>query len=815
MNTNRYKPLDNKQKYIDKTSELEKGIAAFPSIYIEGAAATGKTTAVKLLLEHHPEVEYSLFRMDNEQEAFLQMLQQKLPKLKEKMEQSDAGPIWILLDDLDINMSEDICRVIMAFIRSMPDNGRVIMLGRECSPELLDLLWKREMELIGHDMLVFTKNEVREYGEAMEASIKADDVYALTEGWPGCVDMLFRMGAKTGGKKEVRELLDTYEIQAYIDREILGTLSGDERKLYQIGCICPWFTEEMCSTIWDLKDMTPLIHNLHKKGILWYNKHKKYYVVPELLAKTVKYVEPSIWNRLSQWYIEKNHIKEAFLCIKNVGNEELYREFLIKYYSRIPFLDVYYGDVLRWEDDRPEVCYLRGMFYYSHQNFAELKKEIKKIKNQIVENADREHIRKEIYLNLMYCNPKEPFAHWMTLLEKAVKEKEQYNLYSMVGFGCSFLCGLRDISELFACSKKEETRQAALWKEVFGEAEWFGYCLARIDFYMETKQNDRLQEDDMRRLYFAIGKRYAEEWNTHYSEAFWRFRQAGLYLLCKWPELEGTDQPVEYIHHLEEQLRYEAYSSSLKNTEAIIGFYSIWWSEMEHLDQWMRDLKEDRTTHIDEHNWGEKMLRAKACLLFGQYEKAEALFDQLIPYLKSYHRYRYYAECLFAKAVLESETGKKGQALRHMMESLLVTGNSRYVNFYIKYGNNGRVLLESYLEWYKNTIPEDWHRKKKYNYGNVLRMPMAEYLEVLVRGAKKESKNSLRPKEKKGPERLTMMETLVLHSIYRGLTNTQICEEQNLKLPTVKSHIYSLYKKLGVSNRVQALNRAKELGLVR
>ena len=50
-----YKSLAENQYYIDKTEALEKGITVFPSIYIEGAAACGKTTAVKMLLARHPE----------------------------------------------------------------------------------------------------------------------------------------------------------------------------------------------------------------------------------------------------------------------------------------------------------------------------------------------------------------------------------------------------------------------------------------------------------------------------------------------------------------------------------------------------------------------------------------------------------------------------------------------------------------------------------------------------------------------------------------------------------------------------------------
>ena len=63
-------------------------------------------------------------------------------------------------------------------------------------------------------------------------------------------------------------------------------------------------------------------------------------------------------------------------------------------------------------------------------------------------------------------------------------------------------------------------------------------------------------------------------------------------------------------------------------------------------------------------------------------------------------------------------------------------------------------------------------------------------------------------------EQLTMMETIILQDINRGLTNSQICEELNLKLPTVKTHIYNLYKKLGVNNRVQAIRKGKEEGIL-
>ena len=49
---------------IDKTDVLEQGLAKYPSIFIEGAAACGKTTAVNMFLQAHPEATSDVFHMN-------------------------------------------------------------------------------------------------------------------------------------------------------------------------------------------------------------------------------------------------------------------------------------------------------------------------------------------------------------------------------------------------------------------------------------------------------------------------------------------------------------------------------------------------------------------------------------------------------------------------------------------------------------------------------------------------------------------------------------------------------------------------------
>lgn len=62
--------------------------------------------------------------------------------------------------------------------------------------------------------------------------------------------------------------------------------------------------------------------------------------------------------------------------------------------------------------------------------------------------------------------------------------------------------------------------------------------------------------------------------------------------------------------------------------------------------------------------------------------------------------------------------------------------------------------------------------------------------------------------------RLTQAEIMILRLICQDKTNEEICALLHIKLPTVKSHVHSLFKKLRVRSRAEAQKAAKRLGLI-
>jgi DNA-binding NarL/FixJ family response regulator len=61
---------------------------------------------------------------------------------------------------------------------------------------------------------------------------------------------------------------------------------------------------------------------------------------------------------------------------------------------------------------------------------------------------------------------------------------------------------------------------------------------------------------------------------------------------------------------------------------------------------------------------------------------------------------------------------------------------------------------------------------------------------------------------------VTSREHEMLQALADGLTNKEIARRFDLSPNTVKTHVSSLYEKLGVSRRTQAVQKAKELALI-
>jgi LuxR family maltose regulon positive regulatory protein len=63
-------------------------------------------------------------------------------------------------------------------------------------------------------------------------------------------------------------------------------------------------------------------------------------------------------------------------------------------------------------------------------------------------------------------------------------------------------------------------------------------------------------------------------------------------------------------------------------------------------------------------------------------------------------------------------------------------------------------------------------------------------------------------------EHLSERELEVLRLVAAGMKNAEIAKELFVVVGTIKTHLNSIYRKLGVSSRTQAISRARDPGLL-
>lgn len=810
--------LNRNKFYIDKTEELQKGIEGFPFVYIEGFAACGKSTAVNMLLEKYPEVERCIIDMHVTDNA--EALADILGTVRNQMQ---GKAVWVIFENMNEVMSEEMRKVFQRFLQALPEEARVIFVGRERPDEcLLPFLWERKMEMIPQEALLLSRTEIQTLVAETNCSLDADEIYEQSGGWAGCADMMLRLAKwhkkYRGEIPTARELRKSYEIEQYTQCTILGALREEEKHFLDKVICCPWVNEKLCEEIFDIKNAETYLQLIGRKGILQYDVHRRNWKAAGAFKPLPERKGSDIWAKLSKWYVKEGYIREASLCIKNAGEESSYLDFLQNHYDKIALLDIPEEVLLAKKRNTPQMSYLQGVYCYLHQDFPGIDREIARLEKMNVADT---FTKQEILLNLHYLKPDVTMQQWLDLLaqygEISVSGQKRFHLYHMLGYAHTYLCGLRDLSALFAGSRKEENKNAKIWKTFLGEKEWQCYQLAKIDYYLETERREKITEEEWAALYKREDRQTERD-------------IVRLYLAGKLMRINPSDENEEYFLYLSEKLKGMADDANV--IKSIIRLYSQWIKRTPQMSYWFRNSGNMNRMDISEQNYIELCFMVKGYLQFNQFGKTERIIAKLIPYLQKYHRTRLLAEIMFQQSVINWKMERHGQALQNVIASFMAGTNFRYVNFYSDYGQTGKEVLESYEEWYCTNFPEKWHRKKKYQYGNVLRMPEEDYIGVILRMARKgQSVRKLQERRtvterrdgdiikarRSGEdivtvEHLTMMETMVLQAIGRGCSNAEICKELNLKLPTVKTHIYNLYRKLGVNSRVQAVNRGKELG---
>lgn len=184
------------------------------------------------------------------------------------------------------------------------------------------------------------------------------------------------------------------------------------------------------------------------------------------------------------------------------------------------------------------------------------------------------------------------------------------------------------------------------------------------------------------------------------------------------------------------------------------------------------------------------LARARVWLAQGQAEKALALVAPLVAQAKADKRQGRLLALLLLQALALDAAGRREEALDKLAAALRRGQEEGYVRVFLDEGERLARLL--YAAVAADLAPAYGGRLlNAFEFAAEESRPAGEVVEPL-----------------------TAREEEVLAAVAEGLTNREIAQALSIALGTVKVHTYNIYGKLGVGNRVEAVARARTLGIL-
>ncbi|MDR3363444.1 MAG: LuxR C-terminal-related transcriptional regulator, partial [Clostridiales Family XIII bacterium] len=196
---------------------------------------------------------------------------------------------------------------------------------------------------------------------------------------------------------------------------------------------------------------------------------------------------------------------------------------------------------------------------------------------------------------------------------------------------------------------------------------------------------------------------------------------------------------------------------------------------------------------------------ARAHLVLGEIEKAALCIGMLKDFCKNFGRSTDACEAAILETVLLWHTGRRSEAaavLASALESIAPLGFVRVV------ADEGAAILPPLKRIFAAINSETYA-------GCLCRASVSEMLLAAHSFAKAHRGVAANLSRQSGkPVKLSRRQAQMLALRAQGNSNPQISEITGIAIPTIKTHLFYAYQKLGVNNAMDAILRAQELGLL-
>lgn len=260
----------------------------------------------------------------------------------------------------------------------------------------------------------------------------------------------------------------------------------------------------------------------------------------------------------------------------------------------------------------------------------------------------------------------------------------------------------------------------------------------------------------------------------------------------------NTIQASELLMNLKSQIDSPDYELFMLRIEAEQACLSLQQSSLQEAIAWLQRCGLAHTDEVSLNRVAEHLAFARVLVACERLDEALYLLERLDSLFDKEDRLRDRIQVIILRSMTLQRSGQTEAALLQLEKVLHLAEPEGYIRSFIDEGIVMAELLSAYGK-----------RQQGSHLGDTP-LVSSNYVKQLLQ-AMQVTIQDMSQDEQPRKEILTDQETKVLLLIAGGLTNKEIASCLNITGETVKFHIRNVYRKLGANNRVQVLQRAKEL----
>ena len=705
----------------------------------------------------------------------------------------------LVFDDFHLITNDEIIKSLLYVIKRLPLSVTVLFLSRNDLPGAFSSYKESgKIAFIGTSALAFKSDEIRRYFAGLGWVVteeEAREAFSLTEGWPIAVSVLAMGGSVYAGEK-----FKINPIHEYFKAHIWDKLDVELQRFMLKTSIVDKMTAQLCTQITKNQKSQHILDTLLKENMFLSHQEGEYRYhhlflnfLREEAAKESVMDWQAMFQRAADWYFDSgdhfNALRYYIKCGESRGISTAlyhYMKFNNSEMSKVYFINELPEEMLRENPCLYVSCAWCALLFSDAENlYFYLDQLNERLWDIVSENTGF----LGIIIFLYTVDPRHTFMEQLVRLRTAVP---------LVANPTYIPRSLSHNMPYFHRTYRDYSHYALHTEEKFAEF--------RLVFLPLLGSHYAIIESGIRAGLLYDQNRLKEaltfvERNPATDSGELVFLSKMQIAACLY-SMGKADEAAKCRLEIEALLKTERLLYLLPVFYAYEAKLNLLNGDKTAAEEWLTNYFITESDHPELNRIFMHFMTVRAYVVLGDYEEAKILCKKLLELCTGYHRLLDTAEASVLLTIIMRLTDETQEAFNLLQKTLLSMEPYGYIRVFADEGKSLLPMLKKLI--------------RKTDLSKSLVMPGSSYLKEVYLAVYEQSKRykGIACAAESKPVKLSRQQMLVLELLKKGHKNTEIVELTGLSINTIRYHTKALYQKLDVTNAMDAVLRATELGLI-